>query len=360
MRPYLGLRWIAAAALCAGLAGCSTVGYYWQAALGQWQVQTAARPLETVLADPATGPGLRARLKTARGVREYASRALSLPDNGSYRRYADLKRPYVVWNVFAAAEFSAQPRQWCFPVAGCVTYKGWFEEAAAQRFARQLAGEGHDVFVYGVPAYSTLGWFDDPLLNTFMHYPRAEVARLVFHELAHQVAYAPGDSTFNESFATAVELDGVRRWLEREGTAGELAEFEAMRRRREGFVALVEGTRARLAALYAQALEPSAMREAKARVFAEMRAGYEALKRDWGGFAGYDRWFAQPLGNAHLASVAVYTQQVPAFEALLAACGGEHGRFHAAARRLAKLPEEGRAAALARLAAGGGADCPGR
>ncbi|MFO0239189.1 MAG: aminopeptidase, partial [Betaproteobacteria bacterium] len=123
MRPYLGLRWIAAAALCAGLAGCSTVGYYWQAALGQWQVQTAARPLETVLADPATGPGLRARLKTARGVREYASRALSLPDNGSYRRYADLKRPYVVWNVFAAAEFSAQPRQWCFPVAGCVTYK---------------------------------------------------------------------------------------------------------------------------------------------------------------------------------------------------------------------------------------------
>jgi predicted aminopeptidase len=341
------------------LAGCSTVRYYWQAAMGQWQVQNAARPLEAVLTDPATDARLRARLETARGLREYASRSLALPDNGSYRRYADLKRPYVVWNVFAAAEFSVEPRQWCFPVAGCVTYKGWFHEAAARRFAQQLAGEGFDVFVYGVPAYSTLGWFDDPLLNTFMHYPRAEVARLVFHELAHQVVYAPGDSTFNESFATAVERDGVRRWLAREGTPDERAEFEAMGQRRQGFVALVERTRAQLAALYARPLEAAALRAEKARVFEDMRTAYQGLKRGWGGFAGYDRWFDQPLGNAHLASVAVYTQQVPAFEALLAVCGGDHGRFHAAGKQLAALPNDRRAAALAALAAGESPACPG-
>lgn len=347
----------AAAAACIALSGCSAVGYYWQAAVGQWRVQAAARPVEQVLADPATGARLRERLEMARAMRAYASRELALPDNGSYRRYAELGRPFVVWNVFAAPEFSAEPRQWCFPVAGCVTYKGWFDEAAARRFAQQLEREGHDVFVYGVPAYSTLGWFDDPLLNTFLHYPRAELARLVFHELAHQVAYAPGDSTFNESFATAVELHGVRRWLAREGSAAEAAEFEAMHRRRDGFVALVEDTRARLAALYAEPLEPGQMRTRKARILDDMRGRYQALKRDWNGFAGYDRWFAQPLGNAHLASVAVYTGRVPAFEALLEACGGEPARFHAAVRRLARQPGDERSAALDALAGGTRSGC---
>jgi predicted aminopeptidase len=346
-----------AALLCLLLPGCSTLGYYWQAVIGQWRVQDAARPLEEVLAAPGTDATLRARLETARALRAFASGELALPDNGSYRRYADLKRPFVVWNVFAAPEFSIEPRQWCFPVAGCVTYKGWVDRAAAERFAAQLAGEGLDVFVYGVPAYSTLGWFDDPLLNTFIHYPRAELARLVFHELAHQVVYAPGDSTFNESFATAVEMDGVRRWLARSGTPTEAVEFEAMQARRADFLALVERTRAGLAALYAQLLAPEDMRARKAEALARMRAEYARLRQGWGGFAGYDRWFAEALGNAHLASVAVYTQQVPAFEALLARCGGEPARFHAAAKRLAALSPERREAALAALVAGAGPGC---
>jgi predicted aminopeptidase len=336
------------------VAGCSGVGYYYQAARGQFALSHAARPLPSVLSDPATSPDLRAQLETARAIRDYASTDLKLPDNDSYRKYADLKRPFVVWNVFAAPEFSIRAREWCFPVAGCVGYKGWFDQQSAESFADTTRHEGYDVFVYGVPAYSTLGWFDDPLLNTFIHYPRAELARLIFHELAHQVAYADGDSTFNESFATAVELEGVRRWLRSAGTEPERTEFEAMQARKRDFVELVERTRTRLDAVYASKLEPDAMRAAKAAEFARMRGEYESLKQRWGGFRGYDRWFGQALGNAHLASVATYTQRVPAFDGLLARSGGDVERWYQEARRLTKLPAESRAAELDRLAPANG------
>lgn len=331
-------------------AGCSTLGYYYQAARGQLSLTREARPIGAVLEDPATPAELRARLETARSIRDYASRELKLPDNGSYRQYADLKRAFVVWNVFAAPEFSVKPREWCFPIAGCASYKGWFDEKAANAFAEDLRREGNDVFVYGVPAYSTLGWFDDPLLNTFIGYPRAELARLIFHELAHQVAYASGDSTFNESFATAVELEGVRRWLARAGTEAERTEFEAMYARRRDFIALIERTRTRLGAVYSQPLEPTAMRAAKAAEFERLRDEYAQLKQHWGGFRGYDRWFSQALGNAHLASVATYTQRVPAFDALFLREGGDFDRVYAEARRLAKLQAGERAAELDRLA----------
>jgi len=338
------------AAMLVLAAGCSSIGYYYQATRGQLALTMAARPIGEVLAEPTTAPELEARLETARSIRDYASRELKLPDNRSYRKYADVKRPYVVWNVFAAPEFSIKPREWCFPVAGCVSYKGWFDEAAANAFAAQVRGEGFDVFVYGVPAYSTLGWFDDPILNTFIRYPRAELARLVFHELAHQVAYAPGDSTFNESFATAVELAGVRRWLAGVGTDAERAEFEAMQVRKRDFVALIERARARLDSVYAQPLDASAMRISKGAEFDRMHGEYEALKQQWSGFRGYDRWFAQALGNAHLASVATYTQRVPAFDALLAREGDDLGRLYVEAKRLAKLPAAGRGVELDRLA----------
>ena len=322
--------------------GCSTIGYYYQAARGQLAITWAARPIEAVIADPAITPALRARLETARDLRDFASHELALPDNASYRRYADLKRPFVVWNVFAAAEFSIKAREWCFPVAGCVGYKGWFDERDATRFAQSVRQEGYDVFVGGVPAYSTLGWFDDPMLSTFIRYPRAEVARLEFHELAHQVAYADGDSTFNESFATSVELEGVRRWLAHAGSDAERAEFGAMQMRKHDFVALVERTRERLDRLYASGLPAEAMRAAKRGAFDDMRLEYAALKRAWGGFAGYDRWFAQPLGNAHLASIATYTQRLPAFEALLAREKGILPHLYTQAKRLARLSQADR------------------
>lgn len=350
----LVLAAVAAAALLAG--GCSTLGYYYQAARGQLALASAARPVGQVIEDPATPQELRTRLETARRIRAFASDALRLPDNAAYRKYADLQRPFVVWNVFAAPEFSVRPREWCFPVAGCVAYKGWFEEPKAEALAEELREQGYDVLVLGVPAYSTLGWFDDPLLNTFIRYPRADVARLLFHELAHQVAYARDDTTFNESFATAVEREGVRRWLAVAGAEAERAEFEAMDARKRDFVALVTRTRERLAALYAQPLAPEAMRAAKAAAFDRMRSEYEDLKRAWGGFRGYDRWFAQPLGNAHLASVASYTELVPLFERMLAASGGDLPAFYAEAKRLAKLPAAERKRALQAYADG----APGR
>jgi len=334
------------AALLAAGAGCSTLGYYWQAFDGQMELVRKARPIPEVIADPATAQELKVRLEHARQIRDFASSALSLPDNGSYRRYADLKREYVVWNVFASAEFSVQPREWCFPVAGCVGYRGYFAQAGADAFAASLRRADGDVYVAGVPAYSTLGWLDDPVLSTFVTYPRTELARLVFHELSHQIAYAPGDSTFNESFAVTVETEGVQRWLAAYGTPEERAAVELAQRRRAGFIALVGRHRERLAQLYASGLAPAPMRVEKARAFDAMRADYAALKQQWGGFPGYDWWFEQPLNNAQLASVAIYTQLVPGFQRLLADSGGDLPRFYATVEALAKLPEAQRRAAL--------------
>ncbi len=200
------------------LSGCTTLGYYAQAVGGHLEVMRLAAPVEERLREPDTPEPLRAKLARALAIREFASRELALPDNGSYRRYADLGQPFVVWNVVAAPEFSVEPLESCFPFAGCVSYRGYYSEEAARAYAAALAEKGYDVHVGGVPAYSTLGWFDDPLLSTFIHYPEAELARIVFHELAHQVVYVKGDTMFNESFASTVEEEGVRRWLEREGT----------------------------------------------------------------------------------------------------------------------------------------------
>jgi predicted aminopeptidase len=334
------------AALAAAMSGCSTLGYYWQAFDGQMELVRKARPVPDVIADPATAPELKDRLEQARQIRDFASRELRLPDNASYRRYADLKREYVVWNVFATDAFSIEARQWCFPVAGCVGYRGYFAQADAEAFAAELRrGEG-DVYVAGVPAYSTLGWLSDPLLNTFIDYPRTELARLMFHELAHQVAYAPGDTVFNESFAVTVENEGVRRWLAAHGTPQERAAFESAQRRRDDFIALIAEYRARLARLYASGLAPAAMRVEKARAFEAMRADYAALKQRWGGYSGYDDWFAQPLNNAQIASVAFYTELVPAFERLLAASGGDLPRFYAQVAALAQLAQVQRREAL--------------
>jgi predicted aminopeptidase len=343
-RRYLPL--IALLALPAAGAGCSTLGYYWQAVGGQMELVRKARPIPEVIADPATAGDLKLRLERVREIREFASRALALPDNGSYRQYADLKRHFVVWNVFAAPELSVQPKEWCFPVAGCVGYRGYFAQADAEAFAAGLRRERLDVYVGGVPAYSTLGWLDDPVLSTFIQYPETELARLIFHELSHQVAYARGDTTFNESFAVTVETEGVKRWIDAKGSPEQRAAFDAAQQRRRDFAALVQRHRDRLAQLYGSGLPPERMRGEKVRALDAMRADYDALKRQWGGFAGFDWWFEQPLNNAQLASVAIYTQMVPGFERLLAGSGGDLPRFYAEVKSLAKLPKGERHAAL--------------
>jgi predicted aminopeptidase len=347
------VRSLAIAGVLVLTAGCNGVGYYFQSVNGQLDMWSRERPVAEVIDDPGTDEALRQKLVRATKIRDFASRELKLPDNASYRTYADLGRPYAVWNVFAAPEFSIVPVQWCFPVAGCVAYRGYFDQSAAERFSAAVAAEGRDIYVADVPAYSTLGYFADPLLNTFIRYPDVEVARLVFHELAHQVAYAPDDTVFNESFATAVEEEGVKRWLASTGDEAARAEYERRQRGRDEFKRIVERARQRLKALYESALAPEAMRERKAAIFEQMVAEYRTYRDGGGASPGYDRWFAQRPNNAQVASVAIYTQLVPAFQSLLASEGGDLARFYARVKALAALPKEERTEALRKVLPGG-------
>ena len=337
-------RWsrLFAAAVLLLIGGCANVSYYWQSVSGQLDVWWRERPVEEVIADPAVAETLKHKLARVLEIRAFASRELGLPDNPSYRRYADLERPYAVWNVLATPEFSVQPLEWCFPFAGCVSYRGYFAREAAERFSAELVEQGYDAYVGGVPAYSTLGWFADPVLNTFIHYPEAELARLVFHELAHQVLYVRDDTVFNESFAVSVEREGVRRWLARSGDAKQREQYERQQRIRAEFSGLIQDYRKQLDALYRSRLAPDAMRERKRAAFTGLEAEYRALRAGWNGYGGYDRWFEQRPNNAQIASVAIYTQHVPAFEALLKREDGDLTRFYAAVRQLAALPSEER------------------
>jgi predicted aminopeptidase len=327
--------------------------YWWQSAAGQLEVIRKARPVVDLIDDPATAPDLRERLKLAQEIRAFASRELDLPDNDSYSRYADLGRPYVVWNVFAAPPLSLRLRQWCFPVAGCIAYRGFFDQADAERFAQRMRAEGYEAHVAGITAYSTLGWFSDPLLNTFALRSETELARLVFHELAHQKLYLKGDTTFNESYATAIERIGVERWLDSREAQGadpaQRAAWRAQSARRADFLALLSRHREALRVLFAQDLSDAQKLEQRNRIFDQMRSDYSRLRERWGGFAGYDAWFAQPLSTPRLAAVATYTDLVPAFDALLARHGGDIVRFHQAAAELARLPTDERRAAIEEL-----------
>jgi predicted aminopeptidase len=316
------MRLVLLCIVASALAGCESIAYYRQAIGGHLEIMGAARPVDAWLADPATSPELRGRLEAARRIREFASRRLGLPDNRSYTSYAELGRPFAVWNVFAAPQYSVAPKQECFPFTGCVSYRGFFSEDDARRYAARLKEQGYDVYVSGVPAYSTLGWFDDPLLSTFIRYPDAQLARLVFHELAHQLVYAPDDTMFNESFAVSVEHEGVRRWLQAEGRLGDLQAFEALQARRQQFAQRVKEARTRLREVYQQGLPLDAMKQRKAEEFELLRKEYPNIVP------------AEP-NNAFLVSVALYTELVPEFEQLLRESGSLEA-FYAQVRELAK------------------------
>ena len=331
------------------LASCSSLNYYAQAAQGQLTLLSDARPIEQWLSDRGTAPKLRLRLETARQIRTFAVQELGLPDNHSYRNYASLARPFVLWNVVAAPELSLRPIQWCFPVAGCVSYRGYYSKENALAYAALLRAEGNDVQVGGVPAYSTLGWFSDPLISTFIYYPDAELARMLFHELSHQVVYVQDDSQFNESFASAVEEAGVERWLSGFGNQAMRDNYVRFSARKHEFLKLLMDCRRALEDIYASTASIPAKRAAKARQFKKLNDDYQVLKTNWGGFAGYDRFFAEPLSNAHLASIATYNDFIPAFRALLAR-EKTFSKFYAAARQLSELDKDERHKRLRQLA----------
>ncbi|MGP0173746.1 aminopeptidase [Pseudomonas sp. NCHU5208] len=344
--PIDWLRRLGVPLLALLLTGCSTLDYYAHLGQGQWQLLQAREPVERLLADPATAPTLARRLRLSQTARDFASSHLHLPDNRSYRLYADLHRPFVVWNVFATPEFSLDPELHCFPIAGCVAYRGYYQQGRARGAAALLRQEGLDTYIGGVEAYSTLGWFDDPLLSTMLRWNDERLVAVIFHELAHQQYYLPGDTAFNESFATFVEREGLRQWHAARGETPPPSDD----RQRQQFVDLVLASRERLRQLYASDLPEAAMRLAKQAEFARLRRDYRALRqREWGGQGRFDAWIDSPLNNAKLLPFGLYDQWVPAFAALFARAGQDWPAFYAAVAALGQLPAAERQAQLQAL-----------
>lgn len=329
------------------LAGCT--GYYLQAAAGQASLMRARVPMEQVLADPATAATLRQQLLLVDAALLFARLDLGLPSTRSYRHYADLGRPYVVWNVFAAPEFSLEPRQWCYPIAGCTTYRGWFSEKRARTSAARLVARGDDVFVGGVAAYSTLGWFTDPVLNTMLGDNDAGLAGLLFHELAHQRVYVPGDTLFNESFATLVEEEGARRWLASRSDDTALCSLEVRQSRRAAVLGLIGELRTLLAVVYASEASVELRRQQRAVAFNQARSSYARLRAGWTEPPWFDSWFEPGLNNARLAALSSYEGYVPAFRALLVREGGDLARFYASVEALGEREPKARQLALQEL-----------
>jgi predicted aminopeptidase len=318
--------------------GCESVRYYSHIASGQLDIINHRQPIKTLIADPQTDPEVKRKLSRILEIREFAEKDLALPVDDNYLSYVDLNRPFVAWNVGAAPEFSLTPKTWFYPIVGHASYRGYFSQNRADAFAEQLKNEGFDVYVGGVTAYSTLGWFADPVFNTIIRGSDDATAALIFHELAHQILYVPDDTTFNESFATTVEQEGLRRWMESNGNMTGYRMYIERRQRREAFIALITKYRQILEELYRQALEQNDMRQRKASVFMSLKNEYGSLKSIWGGYAGYDAWFDDQLNNAKLNSIGAYYDLVPAFYRLLDDQDGNLEAFYEKCRSLTTLP----------------------
>ena len=333
---------LALAIAVASLMSCSSVGYYSQAVSGHLKLMNARQPIDALLKDDTTDPDLRQKLQTLVDARVFAVDTLNLPNNESYSTYAATGRAYVTWNVVAAEEFSLTPKTWCFPVAGCVSYKGYFKEADANDYAAVLAGEDYDVTIGGAIAYSTLGWFEDPVLDTMLRGGDIRYVGTLFHELAHQLLYIKDDSNFNEAFASFVEQQGLRIWLESRGETERIARYDAFLKRSDQFNQLLKTTQNRLRDLYSQDLDNTQKRLRKQQVFELMQQDYSELKASWDGYSGYDNWFKRDVNNARLLAVATYRKWVPAFAALYREQGSSLPDFYAEAKKLSLLPKDQR------------------
>lgn len=326
------------------LNGC----YYSHLAQGEFELLSKREPITDILKDDSRDPALKQRLQKILAARAYASHALKLPDNGSYTQYADVQRDAVLWNVFATAELSLEPLEHCFVFVGCVAYRGYFDQQQAQDEAASLKAQGYDVYVGSVPAYSTLGWFDDPVINTMMRWSDEFLISTVFHELAHQQLYVKGDTAFNESFASFVGEEGLRQYLHSTSTQ---SNAETQRQQREAqFTRLVLDAREHLSSLYKTRLAPEAMRQRKQQEFVRLQKNYAALRaHEWKHFNAYDQWFNTELNNARLLPFGLYDEWVPAFAALYREQQQDWAAFYAAAKKLAELPNDVRKQQLEQL-----------
>jgi predicted aminopeptidase len=353
-------------AVILGVSGCHTLSFYGQAVKGQYQLIAHRQSIENLVRDPGTAVRLRKQLELVQKLRVFASEELKLPVDGHYLKYVDVHRPFVVWNVEAAPEFSMEPKTWWYPLVGSLEYRGYFSEHRATNYAAALRLKGFDVFVGGVEAYSTLGWFKDPVLNTFIFNPEADLAETVFHELGHQRVFARSDTDFNEAFATAVGEEGARRWLRARGDTFAQEKYLSELKRTRQFVQLTLKTRRQLETLYGDEqtedgklkatkkkpnLSSEELRQRKMQIFEQLQQDYRALKKEWSGDTSYDNWFARPVNNAQLNSVAAYYDLVPGFERLLELNGGDLEKFYAAAERLSAMSKKERHERLTNLEA---------
>jgi predicted aminopeptidase len=357
-KPARRLRkWALAPALLLAvlaMSGCRTLSFYGQAIKGQYQIVAHQQKIQKLLADPQTPAPLKAKLELVQSLRAFAGKDLQLPVDGHYEKYADVHRPFVVWNVEAAPEFSLQPKTWWYPLVGSLDYRGYFSKDGARKYSAWLQTKGYDVYVGGVTAYSTLGWFKDPVLNTFIFDPEPDLAETLFHELGHQRVFASGDTDFNEAFATTVGQEGARRWFRAKGDQAALETYLAEVRRTKQFARLIADTRDRLVTLYGderteggkikatknkRSVPPEQLRRQKQELLDRLQREYTQLKVQWGGAKDYDPWFAREVNNAQLNSVAAYYDLVPGFERLLEQNGGDLGKFYEAADRLTHEPK---------------------
>ncbi|MCK4508556.1 MAG: aminopeptidase [Desulfuromonadales bacterium] len=331
------------------LSACSESQYLAQCVKGHLSVMASAEPIEDILAQENESQDVRDQLTKVVRMREFAVNSLHLPDSGSYRTYVDLERPYVVWNLVAAPEFSLKLNQWCFPIAGCVTYRGYFDQVPAKEMAKSLSAQGFDVDVYGVQAYSTLNWFDDPVLNTFLTNDDIRLAALLFHEMSHKVIYVQNDTAFNESFAKTVEMEGLRRWLEETGSSDLWQQCLQREGQSADFNKFLGTIRDELRQLYASELDNDQKRLAKQDVITHAFEKYEHLKQGWAGYDGYDQWMSGGLNNARLSSMATYYELVPAFQMLLRQVDYDLNKFYAKVKDLGSLPKDERIVKLKSL-----------
>ena len=328
--------------LLLGSSGCSTIGYYHQSISGHFKLISKRVPIEHIVNDTNQSEKLVKQLSAAQEMRDFASQQLFLPENESYLSYVQLDRPYVTWNVFAAPKFSIALNQWCFLVIGCVPYRGYFDKQEAEAYAQRLDSQGHDVYVAGVPAYSTLGWFDDPLLSSMIDRGELVTASYIFHELAHQQFYLNGDGAFNEAFATAVEEIGVIMWLENQNRADDIEKYENFLLQKNIFFEFVKHSRDEFEVLYQQEFDEEKKLAEKEILIAEMRRKYTNLSDKNEYIARYAKWMSGPLNNAQLGAISLYREFVPAFRNLFAVCDNNFERFYAQVEVIAKLSAEQR------------------
>lgn len=347
MRTILSVVLLAGVTLL--ISGCQSLNYYAQSVKGQLQVIHRSKPIDEWLKNSNTSAQLKQKLEQVKQIRQFASSQLYLPDNKSYTRYADLQRPYVVWNIFAAPELSLEPYRWCYPVIGCQTYRGYFSKQPATVLADQIKNDGYDVSVGGVKAYSTLGWFNDPILNTFVNYSEINLAGLIFHELSHQVVYVKGDTVFNESFATMVESKGVEIWLKQNAKAEMLLQYEQSQNLEQKALGLLAQYKQKLNQVYESDASKTDKRLQKTEMFVELKSEYQRLKQQFQFASPWDRWFAQDLNNAHFVAVGTYYDKVDAFEKLFIKAGEDFERFFTEVKKLAKFKKIKRDQILANL-----------